>query len=180
MLLTKDDNVVQYHPQLLEDVMALRYQDMTPEQRAKRLEAQRRYRLNHPDRVKKAKEKWFKKNPDYFNRWAKQNYRKRPIKALLRAIKTKAKKEGVPFNLTESDIVIPSHCPILGIELVPYGGSLEQRGNNHATLDRVIPSKGYVRGNVHVISFRANRLKNNATIEEIEKIIAYMEARLNR
>ncbi len=52
---------------------------------------------------------------------------------------------------------------------------MNSRGNNYSTLDRVVPSLGYVKGNVRVISFRANRLKNNATIDEIRAILAYME-----
>lgn len=43
------------------------------------------------------------------------------------------------------------------------------------SLDRINPDRGYVPGNVQVISFRANTLKNNATREELAKVLAYMK-----
>lgn len=75
----------------------------------------------------------------------------------------------------KEDIGIPEFCPILGVKLIPYGKDLKARTNNSATIDRIIPSRGYVRGNIQVISFRANRIKNNATLDELKAIIAYME-----
>lgn len=42
---------------------------------------------------------------------------------------------------------------------------------NSFSLDRIIPGKGYVVGNVRIISWRANQLKSNGTVEEFEKII---------
>lgn len=78
--------------------------------------------------------------------------------------KLRAMDSRLEFNLTTSDINIPSHCPYLGIEL-----SLEntKKLDNSPTLDKIIPSLGYVVGNVEVISERANRIKNNATPEEL-------------
>lgn len=94
---------------------------------------------------------------------------------------------------------LPDECPILGCKL-QYGFRLSDaqrnakriifmkykesrqavgkhaRPFNLATLDRVVPEKGYVDGNVIVISDRANRLKNNGTAEEHEKIAAYIRA----
>ena len=42
-------------------------------------------------------------------------------------------------------------------------------------LDRFKPALGYVKGNIYIISFRANRIKGNATLEEIQKVIKYVE-----
>lgn len=77
---------------------------------------------------------------------------------------------GVPFTITKEDIVIPTHCPILGIPLFrgPRGG-----GENSPSLDKVRPELGYVPGNVIVISNRANRLKADATIEELRDIASF-------
>jgi hypothetical protein len=155
---------------------SVRWADLSPEQLERRKLSQLRYRERHPDRVKAAKKRWFDKNPEYFNEWSRKDYRRDPIKKLLRDLKTRAKKEGVPFNLKRDDIVIPKVCPILGVKLIAYGQEFKNRSNNSATMDRIVPSLGYVRGNVQVISFRANRLKNNATLDEIRKIVAYMEA----
>lgn len=68
--------------------------------------------------------------------------------------KHRAKRKGVTFSITVEDIVIPTHCPILGIEL-SFGGSQE----NSPSLDKINNSLGYVPGNVQVISYRANRIK---------------------
>jgi hypothetical protein len=85
--------------------------------------------------------------------------------------KTRAKTKNLPFNLTVDDVNIPPICPVLGIPLIR-----SKRGfaANSPSLDRIKPDKGYVKGNVQVISFKANRIKNDATIEEMEKVLAYM------
>lgn len=62
---------------------------------------------------------------------------------------------------------IPSHCPVLGIPLKYKGG------DNSPSLDRIDSNKGYVVGNVEVISYRANVLKNSSTQEERELLAEY-------
>lgn len=47
--------------------------------------------------------------------------------------------------------------------------------DNSPTLDRIIPELGYVKNNIIVISFRANRIKCNATIDELKKITNFYE-----
>lgn len=67
-------------------------------------------------------------------------------------------------------------CPVLGIPLIDGSKLIGcSRPDNLAELDRLIPDKGYVKGNVHWISRRANRIKSDATVEELEKIISYMK-----
>lgn len=68
--------------------------------------------------------------------------------------------------------MVPPCCPVLGIPLVRRKG----RGvaDHSPTLDRLIPAKGYVRGNVMVISMRANRIKSDATLEELERVAAWL------
>jgi hypothetical protein len=85
------------------------------------------------------------------------------------AAKYRAKKDGVPFNINPQDIKIPEKCPLLGISLIQRKGS----GTNHGspTLDRIIPSLGYVSGNVQVISSKANLMKNDSTLEEMELLV---------
>jgi hypothetical protein len=88
---------------------------------------------------------------------------------LFRAAKARAKKFAVEFTISESDIVIPENCPVLGIPL-------DWRNREYAaSVDRIDISQGYVPGNVCVISGRANRLKSNATVNEIEAILNYMK-----
>ena len=77
---------------------------------------------------------------------------------------------SLPFDIEPEDILVPDVCPVLGINLV-------LRGTRDAapSLDRLIPALGYVKGNIRVISFRANRLKSDASVDEIRKVLAYME-----
>lgn len=92
------------------------------------------------------------------------------------AAKARAKKKGLPFNIELSDISIPAVCPVSGLELKPGKTKV---GANSPTLDRIIPDKGYVKGNVAVISHRANGIKQDASIEEVERMLAYMKAAIN-
>lgn len=70
----------------------------------------------------------------------------------------------MPFNLEPKDIVIPTECPVLGIPLKRGEGAIT---DHSPTLDRITPEKGYVRGNVLVISNKANRMKSTATSQEL-------------
>jgi hypothetical protein len=87
--------------------------------------------------------------------------------------KLRAKKFGLEFNLTKYDIKIPPVCPILNIPLVIEAGQGHLPGA--PSLDRIDNSKGYIKGNVAVISHRANTLKSDITIETCERLLAYMK-----
>lgn len=91
-------------------------------------------------------------------------------KRVLTRVKSRAKKGGIPFNLDISDIVIPKTCPVLGIPIFSATG---EGGNlyNSPSLDRINPRGGYVKGNIRVISNRANLLKSDATVQELTKIL---------
>ncbi len=79
----------------------------------------------------------------------------------------------MPFEITVDDIVVPRYCPVLGIELCK--SSTRSPHAASATLDRINPSLGYVRGNVLVISDRANRAKSNLTLAELRRVVAFLE-----
>lgn len=98
--------------------------------------------------------------------------RSQPEKTLLTLARQRAKKDGIPFSITECDIKLVSKCPVLGIKLT-YGSS--QQGNTSPSLDRIIPNKGYVPGNVAIMSMKANRLKSNGTLDEITKIYKWLK-----
>lgn len=99
-------------------------------------------------------------------------------KRLLAQAKHRAKKRGLPFNIDLMDVEIPSHCPVLGIPILVSS----QRGNcaNSPSIDRIIPSLGYVKGNVLVISIQANRIKTNATPEEILLVAKFYDQLINK
>ena len=92
------------------------------------------------------------------------------VKSMFSAAKNRAKTKGVPFDIDVSDIIIPEFCPVLGLRLVSHIG---RRGplDDTPSLDRIRPEGGYVRGNIWVISSRANRMKNDATLGELELLV---------
>jgi hypothetical protein len=91
----------------------------------------------------------------------------------LNNIKSRCKRKGLPFNLTLEDLVIPEFCPVLGIPLIKRRGKFS---DNSPSVDRTVPHLGYVKGNVSIMSYRANRIKCHASLDDLRKIVAYMEA----
>jgi len=93
---------------------------------------------------------------------------------ILTRAKSRAKQKNIPFNLTLEDIEVPETCPLLGIpiEIQPKKGYHP----NSPSLDKIIPEKGYIKGNVWVISNRANTLKNDATLQELKTLVENLEA----
>lgn len=95
----------------------------------------------------------------------KRKYReKHYIRTKLNNARSRAKKDGLEFNITEDDIIIPEKCPLLGIKL-ELGTKYDY--DNSPSLDRIDNSKGYVKGNVWVISNKANSMKNSSSKEEL-------------
>lgn len=96
---------------------------------------------------------WKRKNPEKvaasFKKWSEahlREYKARTVnRSLLRSAKCRAKKRGIPFSITLKDVVVPTHCPVLGLALVPHFG----RGGGEPdspSLDRIVPALGYVPG----------------------------------
>lgn len=155
----------------------------------KRLAYQKAWRENNPEYSKE----WYKNNPDRVKAWqlknpnagrewraehpdyAKKYYEKNYIVLLLKGAKRRAKNKGLEYDLTLDDIKVPEACPVLGIPLRLSQGK-QGPGHNSPSLDRVDNTLGYIKGNVIVISARANMLKKDATIEELRAVLAYVEA----
>jgi hypothetical protein len=101
--------------------------------------------------------------------------------ALCAGARSRGRKRGLEAKITPADLVWPSHCPVLGIELDYPERTGTRAGQacqpNWPSLDRWDSTKGYVPGNVFVISYRANTLKNAATYEEILKVAKYLSRR---
>jgi hypothetical protein len=70
-------------------------------------------------------------------------------------------------------IDIPARCPVLGIPLTRGTG---KPADSSPTIDKVVPEFGYVPGNIKVISFRANSIKRDATVDELRRVLAYTES----
>ena len=102
-------------------------------------------------------------------------YINNPIPQMLSNAKIRAKQKGVDFNLTSKYLkkIFPKNnkCPITGLNFqFGYKNKEKINKNNSPSLDRIIPSKGYVEGNVMVISDLMNRMKQDSTYEDIEKL----------
>ena len=95
---------------------------------------------------------------------------------------TRSKKNKIPCNIDYEYAlsIFPKNliCPVLGTKM-SWGRTTGVEGNS-PSLDRIIPEKGYTKGNVEWISQRANILKNNATIEEVRKLEKWLAKKLKK
>lgn len=95
-------------------------------------------------------------------------------KGLLRAARHRAKCKNIPFNITTEDLEKIDICPVLGIPIFTHS----LNNPNAPSIDRIIPALGYVKGNVKIISRRANTLKGDATVDEIKKVLTYVQTNI--
>ncbi len=164
--------------------------------REKKLEYERKYAVENREKLREYRREWMraarKKDPDKYKEYDKKQNKKyyeenkerlkeksreyarnNNHRSMLNGAKNRAKDKSLPFDLELSDIVIPEFCPILGIRLEA------QEGRSSAcspSLDRIVPEKGYTKGNVQVISMKANQIKSDATADEITAVAKYMKA----
>jgi hypothetical protein len=117
----------------------------------------------------------YRRHKEMYHTASKKWRRNNPERAMWLRAKHHALKVGVPFSIEVSDISIPKFCPVLGIALE----NAENR-DNRPSLDRVVCELGYVPGNVQVISQRANRIKSDATVEELTKILEYIKCSMSQ
>lgn len=137
---------------------------MNDEQKRKKAnERMRRWYRNNPERAREIQARYRAKHPGR----AKRRYIEKNGRNWVSA-QDRARKLGIKFTIAPSDVVVPKRCPLLGLVLKHSKGRATE---NSPSLDRKDTSKGYVPGNVWVISHRANRLKNNATLRELEKLV---------
>jgi hypothetical protein len=94
--------------------------------------------------------------------------RRNPVRVMVKDAERRAKKRGLEFSITEEHVSIPDMCPLLGVPLFAAWG--KRVAANSPTLDRIDNSRGYVPGNVWVLSNRANTLKGDATPDELMKL----------
>lgn len=95
--------------------------------------------------------------------------------------RSRAKKKGLPCAKDLSGLVLPDVCPVFSIPL-KYGrrDTAASAAFDSPSLDRIVPKHGYVLRNLRVISYRANALKSDASIDELRRVLAYMEDCQNR
>ena len=115
------------------------------------------------------------RNRDTADRGQKRRYNSPEgrARALWHLAKRRAKDQCLPFNIEIADLLpFPEVCPVLGIPIVLD----DYRAAGSPQLDRVVPVRGYVHGNVQIMSSRANRLKSDATAEELDRIAAWIRS----
>lgn len=91
------------------------------------------------------------------------------IKKIYDRAKTRATRKKRDFNIDIEDIIIPEMCPVFNVPLI-------EETEYAPSIDRINSSKGYVKGNIQILSKRANLLKNNATLEELKLIVSFLES----
>jgi hypothetical protein len=110
----------------------------------------------------KAKTKlWQQANPEKVKAIQRKSRSSNDPRRLLRLVKARARVKNIDFNLEISDMVIPAVCPYLKTPFV-YGDK-----NTGMSVDRIDNSKGYIKGNIEIISVQANRMKNIASFTEL-------------
>lgn len=174
--------------------------DETPEQREARLRRQRayearkreadldgfkaraaaavaRYRERHGEEARAATRKWHKENKPRINvrrrAWRAENV----VRSLYSEAKARAKARGVEFTIALADIPpMGERCPLLGHRFAEREHG--KRSPHTPSLDRIDPARGYVPGNVWIVGYRANLIKNDGTAAEHEAIARAMRAAL--
>lgn len=95
------------------------------------------------------------------------------LTSVLNAARHRAAAAGLEFTITKADVVVPERCPVFGTLLCVGANS-----NDSPSLDRVDNTKGYIPSNVRVISKRANRMKGDASLEDLQKLIQYIKGEI--
>lgn len=125
---------------------------------------------------KKEKEHSTKMTAKWGEKWQDKEYRRsyiyQAMRAKFRTKKSNTKNIGRPWNLEFGDLDFPTHCPILGIEINYFNETIS---DDSPSFDCVYPELGYVKGNVFIVSQRANRIKNDGSAEEHLAIAKYIQ-----
>jgi hypothetical protein len=143
------------------------------------------WRAANPDKVKAANRAWVVANGPKVAAWRKANPEKcaeyerncrlnNYARYMWRGLKDRSMRLGRPFSLTYEQakalLETTPVCPVLGMLLVRNTGKAQ---DNSPSFDCFIPELGYVPGNVAVISWRANKIKHNATVDELQRVAAW-------
>jgi hypothetical protein len=96
------------------------------------------------------------------------------MKRKFQSLVSNAKKKGTLVEIDFSYFQhFPTHCPVLGIQLDYLSRG---RADNAPSFDKIDPKKGYVPGNVKIMSWRANRIKNDGYLHEFKMLVIFLEA----
>lgn len=88
---------------------------------------------------------------------------------MLMSSRSNALSKGLEHTISVEDIPLPEVCRYLGIR-IDYRRCSERgrlRSFDAPSIDRIDPTRGYVPGNIQVISDLSNRMKQDATIPQL-------------
>ena len=88
--------------------------------------------------------------------------------------RARARKSGLAFTIKQVDIVIPVRCPVFGFKLIRRANDVRGGAPNSPSLDRINNRRGYTPGNIRVISRRANTLKRDASLRELQLLVKFL------
>lgn len=121
--------------------------------------------------VEKRRKARLRRDPEQQRQWYKEQKKINPARIMLPRLRQKQTKKFPyePCDLTPEDLIIPTHCPVFGYRL--RWESFWRR----PTVDRIDHSKGYVRGNILIVSQRANQLRSNASLSELRALVRFYQ-----
>ena len=121
--------------------------------------------------------RWYDTNPEA-QRVRAQKFRINNIERyLLQGAKARAKRDNLEFNITLEDITpLPTHCPVFNIPL--FVAKRGEKFHNSYSLDRIDNTKGYIKGNVLVISRKANILKSDMDLSTMKRLYEFYKTYL--
>lgn len=128
----------------------------------------KKYVSERKEHYKQLMTEWRKNNPDYQKKWTK----KCPESQLLRSARQRAKQKDMECTITQNDIHIPELCPVFKVPLV-------KRTEYAPSLDRIDNTKGYIPGNIVVVSRKANVMKNSGTLQDMKMLVEYYSKLMN-
>lgn len=156
-----------------------RFQDpeKLEEYRAKRRAYQKLIREQNPEKFKAAAKASYQRNRSSRIESRRKKHETSPWNTMFQTAKRTAKQNNLPFNITceylETIFPKDNKCPVFGFEFA-ISKQKESRDNS-PSLDKIVPDQGYVVGNVTIVSLKANRMKNNGSIEDLKKVLEFYE-----
>lgn len=143
-----------------------------PDMLLKEKHYQKIWREENKEYMSNYKMEWIKNNKDKTKNSYQRAKLNNPLRFIFTQSKYRAKQKNIEFSIKKEDIVYNDVCPVFG---TPIAVSKDLYSANSPSLDRIDNTKGYMPGNVKVISYRANVIKNSGNAEEHRKIANYID-----
>jgi len=126
---------------------------------------QQQYYLKNKERLKEKHKQWYTENRDSVLKQKQRYIEKNFLQKLITTSKRSAKEKNLEHSICITDFNVPTHCPYLNVELTTIQGN--GRVQSNISIDRINSFKGYTPDNVQIISDLANRMKQNATKQQL-------------